>query len=439
VLALACVAWAGATAEAGATNAGSTFVNSYVTLAGGKITPAPFDPARSRAISADGRYVVLTLASPRLHGTPQVYRRDMKTGRLLLISRMSGKSGAKSEGSGFASISNDGSRIAFSSVSPLVPADDDGAAVELDVYVRDIERNRTFLVSRANGESGADASGQVFDGAISGNGRRVAFSAPGSGFGFGCAGCQGDPPQVFVRSIASGRTTPVGFGNGASLYPSISDDGNVVAFLSLASNLSPGDAGEDPDIYVAKLGRKNLSLASRAPGLSGAASPGADQYPAISGNGKVVAFTSDLRALTPGSRPWVTGSEQVVSRVLATGHNTLVSKTAGGQVGDGLSRSPALNRDGSVIAFSTTSTNLTARLGGSAVLVRNMKSGRLFGPPPFGQPDDLTSGSVAPTISANGKCVAFAAKGENSVAKAFGATVSGYVFVASGTCPNPRR
>lgn len=39
-------------------------------------------------------------------------------------------------------------------------------------------------------------------------------------------------------------------GNAASEYVSISGDGRVVAFESAASNLVPGDANQEPDVFV---------------------------------------------------------------------------------------------------------------------------------------------------------------------------------------------
>ncbi len=51
-------------------------------------------------------------------------------------------------------------------------------------------------------------------------------------------------------------------GDGSSLYPVASADGQVVAFQSWAANFDPADTGHDLDIYIRDQSTDELTLAS---------------------------------------------------------------------------------------------------------------------------------------------------------------------------------
>jgi len=399
----------------------------------------------SNSLSADGRYTAIEAYSVRLTGgdNGQVFRRDLKTGKFELVSRKSGASGAKSEGAADPSISNDGSKVAFISYSPLVAADTDDFS---DVYLRDLKKKTTVLVSRADGAAGADANSYTSTPAISGDGRRVAFVTDSSNLGV-----PGGDQQIYVRDVAAAKTIHVSkaagqagvAGDAGSSEPSISNNGQVVVFHSFAGNLHPDDVGPiSLDVYLRNLSSDALQLVSRLPGLAGAKSPGIHYYSAISGDGTVVVFTGEDEALVPGTGPWPVSTDQLISRVVSTGANSLVSRSADGLVGNGHSGRVSLNRDGSMVAFASFATNLLAGRGGEnrqAVIVRNMKTGKLTGPPAFGlKANEPQQGARAPSISDNGRCVAFVADGHSAASGTNGDIQSSYVYVNSGTCTNPR-
>jgi Tol biopolymer transport system component len=401
--------------------------------------------AGTRTISADGRYAALTLNSKRLDpggDAVLIYRRDLLTGKLELASRKNGKNGAKADYASQASISSDGMRISFVAFDPLVAADTDS---EGDVYVRDLRTNRTVLASRANGAGGAVADANVASSQLSGDGRRVVFETEATNLGV-----PGGKAQVYVRDLATNRTILVSratgvagaAGNDDSGDGRISNNGLKVVFVSRSSNLNPGDGDAQRDIYVRNLASNNLLLASRQPGLGGVKSGASSFDPAISGDGRVIAFRSEDANLVPASGPWPVFTDQIVSRVLANGVNKLVSRSAGGAVANSPADSPSLNRDGSLIAFSTSADNLLAGRGGEsrqAVLVKNIGTGRLSGPPAFGLIDnEPQQGSISPSISDNGRCVAFNAQGHNRISGDFSDIRSSYVYVLQGTCSNPR-
>jgi Tol biopolymer transport system component len=88
---------------------------------------------------------------------------------------------------------------------------------------------------------------------ISADGRYVAFWSAAPNL---VAGDTNGQPDVFVRDRRLQTTTRISIpstgneGNGGSLYPAISADGQFVAFGSSASNLVPGDTNNEPDVFV---------------------------------------------------------------------------------------------------------------------------------------------------------------------------------------------
>ncbi|MGA7434488.1 MAG: hypothetical protein WBW44_02585, partial [Solirubrobacterales bacterium] len=391
-------------------------------------------------ISADGRFVTFDGAGSRLPGGSQqgqVFRRDLSTGEIELAARDSGGAAAIEFSQG-ASISSDGSRVAFSSYAKLVPEDVDSGA---DVYVRDFANGTTTLVSRANGVAGDPADAAVEASMISGDGNRVVFSTRAANFGL-----PGGDEQVYVRDILTNETILVSRnagveGDNDSSDPRISGDGQKVVFASRATNLDPADIAPNRDIFVRDLAANTTTLVSRMEGLGGATTPGTKYSPAISSDGNVVAFETEDQAIAPEGGVWPAFREQVVSRVLSTGANTLVSRAAGGTAAEKGAGRPSIDGDGSVIAFESSSTNLKAGLGGDshdAVFIRDSVSGEISGPPAFGRPSN-SQGSGSPAVSENGQCVHFTATGFNEASGDLSDLRGSYVNVVSGTCTDPRQ
>jgi Tol biopolymer transport system component len=104
--------------------------------------------------------------------------RDLKTNRTVLASRAQGRHGAAANGdSSNPSISADGRYVAFESyASNLGPADNGTVP---DVFVRDLRSGRVFLASRG-ADGGPAANAPSADPSISSDGRFVAFDSRGS-------------------------------------------------------------------------------------------------------------------------------------------------------------------------------------------------------------------------------------------------------------------
>jgi Tol biopolymer transport system component len=403
--------------------------------------------AGSRTISADGRYVVFhAYSTSRLPGgvpdrPSQIYRRDLLTDALELVSRANGPNGAAADGfSDLPTISADGTRVAFRSSAQLDPAHPASTA---QLYVRDLVAGTTTLVSRAEGLGGAPADESVDDPVISADGRHAVFVTSAADLGVG-----GGTRHVYLRDLVGGHTTLVDRASGAAgavanddaEEPSPSADGRLVAFSSRASNLDPADpAGTLDDVYVRDTGAATTTLVSRGSGPGGAHASGSSDA-AISADGSVVAFTAEDETLAPEAGGWG-GLRQVVARRLATGANTLVSRVPGGAPANADADGASVSGDGSVIAFESEATNLLLGVGGNlhtAVFARASASGALSGPPSFGFADNvLGDHAFRPAISDDGQCLAFRAHGHNAITGGAGDFDTSYVYVVSGTCPQP--
>jgi len=86
---------------------------------------------------------------------------------------------------------------------------------------------------------------------MSADGRFVAFASDASNLVAGAAGT-----QVYVRDRTNGTTSLVSTstlgagGNGPSRRPAISADGRFVAFTSAANDLVAGDTNGHSDVFV---------------------------------------------------------------------------------------------------------------------------------------------------------------------------------------------
>jgi Tol biopolymer transport system component len=209
--------------------------------------------AGAESISADGRYVVFDSEATNLvpgdtNGQRDVFIRDRRNRTTDLVSVSS--LGQQGNGESWhASISGDGSVIAFySTASNLLAGDTNGAP---DIFVRDLVKGTTERVSvSSGGEQGNGSSGAPW---ISGDGRYVAFDSTSNNL---VPADTNGTWDVFVHDIQTGATERVsvssgdGQGNNVSHWPSISGDGRFVVFVADAGNLVPSDTNGLADVFV---------------------------------------------------------------------------------------------------------------------------------------------------------------------------------------------
>jgi Tol biopolymer transport system component len=254
-----------------------------------------------------------------------------------------------------------------------------------------------------------------------GEGRFVAFVSSASGM----AGATGAHRQVFWRDRLTGQTklvsaTPAGVeGNGDSWAPAISADGLVVVFESYASNLVAGDTNGVRDVFGWSAQDATNTVERLSVGAGGVQANAESFAPSVSGDGRVVAFSSGASNLTPG----VSGinSIHVYRRDVATSTNTLVSVNAAGIAQE--AAHPVLSEDGNRLAFSTFWPLLasdTNNLWDIYVYDHSASSLQRVSLTSTGgernQGTESASRSVAPAISGDGRFVAYATTASNVVA-----------------------
>jgi len=308
-----------------------------------------------------------------------------------LISRQSAADGgAPADRASFdPSISPDGRFVAFSSRGANLSAEDSDQTdafgqPQNDIFVRDTEAGTTTFVSRQGAsDGGAGGDGDSFDPAVSTDGQIVAFGSRADNLSTDDVNAH---INVFVRDVGAGTSTLVsrqsaadgGAGaDGDSGEPAISADGRYVAFESSAGNLSADD-GNEPHVYLRDTLTDATTLVSRqsaADGGEGAA--GGAGNPSISADGRFVAFVSSADNLSSDD----SGFSDVFVRDTVSETTTLVSRQSaadGGAGADGAVGDAAISADGRFVAFQSAAANLSDQDedGGGAfdIFVRDTQS-----------------------------------------------------------------
>jgi Tol biopolymer transport system component len=161
-------------------------------------------------------------------------------------------------------------------------------------------------------------------------------------------------------------------GNGDSFSSSISADGRYVAFHSIASNLVSGDTNGAWDVFVHDRQSGQTTRVSAA--SNGAQGNGDSESPSISADGRYVAFSSDASNLVSGD---TNGAWDVFVHDRQSGQTTRVSAASNGAQGNGDSESPSISADGRYVAFSSDASNLVSgdTNGAWDVFVHDRQSG----------------------------------------------------------------
>lgn len=307
-------------------------------------------------------------------------------------------------------ISGDGRYVAFySTADNLVPGDFNGFG---DIFVRDTRNN---TLERINVDSTGNEAIQDSEGrpSISSDGRYVAFSS----LAWNLVGNDWTPLwDIFVHDRDIGITTRVSVnsagdaGDDNSYAPSISADGRFVAFQSKATNFSTVDNSSVSDIFVHDRDTGNTSLVSVD--SAGNWILGQNWKPAISGDGRYVAFESSDNDAAPGCEDsgWV-----VLVHDRNTGSTTCVSVDSAGNGGNIHSQKPSISASGRFVAFESTSTNLVVGDTNNSrdVFLHDRDSGTTTRLSVDSQGNEAGCCSRNAAISGDGRYVAFESSARN--------------------------
>ncbi len=237
-------------------------------------------PSDKPALSEDGRYVVFestaTNFAQGLDGTRQVWRKDLATGALALVSAAAAPANGPS---GNPAVSWDGRFVAFDSTATNLTANPGNAT---QVYLKDMTSGAIRLISAS---AGTPANAAATTPVIAARADRIAFVSAATNLGIPN---QAGRNQVVIADSASGRLDLVA---ADADQPAISADGRFVAFRAAANGV--------PQIWVRDTARAVTALVTQT--ADGNPGNGPSWAPAIAGDGTTIAFASDARDLVNGN------------------------------------------------------------------------------------------------------------------------------------------
>jgi Tol biopolymer transport system component/subtilisin-like proprotein convertase family protein len=337
-------------------------------------TQVSFQPS----LNADGSVVAFQsgaatlLAAPDkdINGARDVFTHDRLTGVTELASVTTAGAQGNAD-SGPASLSADGTLVALASNADLDGEQSSGT----DIFLHDRRSGETLLLVANRRQPALSADGSsvafmtsesevfIFDGdRFERAGRRVrdfAFSGNGRFVAFDSQG------EIFAYSRDNRQTRLISSGlagepgNNASGSPAISADGRFVAFRSNADNLVAGDTNGVGDVFVRD---RQIGVTERVSVASdGSQGDGFSSLPQISADGRYVAFESFATNLIPDDR---NEAADIFVHDRTTGITTRMSVGDDGREGNQRATSfgfpLALSSDGQVVAFESDATNLVA-------------------------------------------------------------------------------
>ena len=273
-------------------------------------------------------------------------------------------------------------------------------------------RAQTTLVSSAQGGGFGNSGSQHC--AVALGGALVAFDSVATNL---VAIDTNANQDVFVRDRSPGLTELVSVsstgiqGNGPSYFPALSFDGRFVAFISTATNLVPNDAnGIIADVYVRDRLLGTTELVSV--GSSGQACDGRCFRCSISGDGRFVLFDSEAINLTAIDN---NGAADVFVRDRLAKKTECASLSAIVGTGNGMSFLGMISVDGRYATFSSTSSDLVASdLNGAwDVFVRDLVTQTTERVSVSSAGVEGNAGSEFPSLSLDGHFVAFSSAASN--------------------------
>ena len=204
--------------------------------------------------------------------------------------------------------------------------------------------------------AGSQANGNSSSPSISSDGQFIAFISEASNL---VINDTNDFKDVFVHDRDTGNTERVSVTSGGtesdddSSTPSLSSNGTLVAFGSLATNLVVGDTNDVSDIFVHNRDTgvtERVSIAS-----DGTQADGRSSYPSISSDGRYVAFVSDATNLVADD---TNNKSDIFVRDRVNATTERISSSTAGDESNGNSFFTSISSDGNFVAFSSEASNL---------------------------------------------------------------------------------
>jgi len=265
--------------------------------------------------------------------------------------------------------------------------------------------------------AGLEATGGSDANSVSATGRYIAFQSSAPDL---VSGDSNGAIDIFLHDRETGIVKRVSVdsngteANGSSFQPSISGDGRFIAFQSSASNLVVGDGNGVQDIFVHDA---VTAVTERISVSSGGVEGGNNSTNArISSDGRHVAFQSTANNLVGGD---TNGFEDSFVRDRQLGTTVRVSVATGGaEATGGASIWPSISGDGRYVAFASGKNNLIAgdSNGAQDIFVHDLQGLITERVSVSSAGVQAGAGSVVPSISPDGNRVTFQSSANNLIA-----------------------
>jgi Tol biopolymer transport system component len=318
--------------------------------------------------------------------------------------------------------SADGRCVAYysdaSNILPSGPSGDSNGFTDVYVYDRDIHQTTRVSVGFDGQNPNGPSQAQRFRPSIDANCTCVAFSSDATNL---VPDDTNHKTDVFVRGLEAGTTALASIGfdgspaNGGSSFTSLPAACDKVAFHSVASNLVPDDTNGVSDVFVRDLRNGVTTRVSVGPG--GEQANGASITPSFSADGRCVAFASSANNLLPPPAV-VDLRKRLAIYVECDGVVTCrASVNSQGDLANDISFLPALNANGTIVAFKSNATNLVPDDTNQAadVFVHNCETGETVRASVGDQGQQGNDAAIPPSISGEGRFVAFGSFASNLI------------------------
>lgn len=368
--------------------------------------------------SADGRYIVWQSQLSSLNNVQQIAVKDTSTGVIRLVS--STPSGFEGDsGSAFPQITADGRFVVFySNATNLIPG-----VVGYQVYRKDLQTGALLLISSSDGTAAGQADGGSGFAQITPDGRYVVFFSQASNLVNGVSGQQiyrKDLQDNVLKLVSSRNELIENQGDGDSDAAQITPDGRFVVFRSLSSNLVSGASGLQ--IYRKDLRTNAIALVSSTDGTADHQGNSGDGPPNITADGRLVVFctaATNLLQGVSGLQIYLKDLQTGLLTLISSNDSTATNQ------GDDDSQSPEITPDGHFIVFSSIASNLVSETSGRQIFLKNLQNDTLtLVSSSDGSAAPLESGSRGnPKISTTGRFVVFDSWISNIISGEWGSQV----------------
>ena len=364
------------------------------------------DVSAQSAIDEIGRYIVFESQATNLSNAAttlnrnHIYRKDTVTGEVLLVS--SDDAGLEADNdSDSPRISDDGRYVVFESLARNLSSITTGGTRQ--VFIKDLEDGTVDLVSRdTTGTVVANTTAENAD--VSNDGRYVVFESTATNLStLPTSGAS----QIYLKDMSDDSINMITAGGTAdSNQPAMSPGAQYIVFDSAA-----GFAGANTtrSVYLVDM---NTPTTIELVSVDDSGTQGDDESinASVSDNGNFVAFESLAANLVAGD---FNGVSDIFRRDRSGNETLLVSTADGTPTGNAASTGSSISSDGAYVAFESLASNLVAEgtLGLSDIFVRDLSTmptvtiERINIPQSF--IGEATSDSNNTSISADGRYVSF--------------------------------